>query len=221
MTSIETFYLIDFENVHEEGLNGADKLGAHDHVHFFSTRNAPKISFQILKDFNSAHLYSHEIPVGRQSLDMHLVSYLGYLISEHKNQKCRYVIVSQDTDYDNIISFWKEELGISDIMRQNEIAAPNKPQARKQSGGQQPKQQPPRTETPRTDKKNQLNTRIQREMSSANYASEDIGRVASMVIKHFGDEQFANTVHNELRKDYPEKYLELYKMLKPILSQFS
>ena len=58
-------------------------------------------------------------------------------------------------------------------------------------------------------------------MSSANYASEDIGRVASMVVKHFGDEQFANTVHNELRKDFPERYLELYKMLKPILSQFS
>ena len=129
MTSIETFYLIDFENVHEEGLNGADKLGAHDHVHFFSTRNAPKISFQILKDFNSAHLYSHEIPVGRQSLDMHLVSYLGYLIAEHKNQKCRYVIVSQDTDYDNIISFWKEELGISisDFIREKKIEKAQNP----------------------------------------------------------------------------------------------
>ena len=50
---------------------------------------------------------------------MHLVSYLGYLLGIH-GKKCTYVIVSNDTDYDNIIKFWKEE-GYPNISRKPRI----------------------------------------------------------------------------------------------------
>ena len=48
-----------------------------------------------------------KVPVRKQSVDMHLVSYLGYLIGKNKNKECRYVIISRDNDYDNVIKFWK------------------------------------------------------------------------------------------------------------------
>ena len=38
MPSVETYYLVDFENVHEDGLSGSEKLGSHDHVHLFFTK---------------------------------------------------------------------------------------------------------------------------------------------------------------------------------------
>ncbi len=39
MPSMETYYLIDFENVNESGLSGAEKLVGCDHVHLFFTEN--------------------------------------------------------------------------------------------------------------------------------------------------------------------------------------
>lgn len=41
----------------------------------------------------------HIVPVREQSLDMHLVLNLGYLLAKHGKQ-CAYIIVSKDTDYD-------------------------------------------------------------------------------------------------------------------------
>lgn len=38
MPTLETYYLIDFENVHEDGLSGSNKLGTHDHIHIFLPR---------------------------------------------------------------------------------------------------------------------------------------------------------------------------------------
>lgn len=106
MSGIETYYLIDFENVNEEDLSCSNGLGNHDHIHIFSTEHAPKISIKTLSSFNSAKHFSHIVPAGKQSLDMHLVSYLGYLIGKNNNSKCKYVIISKDNDYDNIISFF-------------------------------------------------------------------------------------------------------------------
>lgn len=64
MPSLETYYLIDFENVNEDGLSGSENLRIHDHVYLFSTKNAPKISIESLTGFNSADFSSHEVPAG-------------------------------------------------------------------------------------------------------------------------------------------------------------
>lgn len=104
---METFYLIDFENVHNKGLENIDSLTKHEHEHIFSTENALNIRMDIVFS-KGIDMKGHIVPVKKQSLDMHLVSYLGYLLGIHGKQ-CAYVIVSKDTDYDNIIKFWKEE----------------------------------------------------------------------------------------------------------------
>lgn len=121
MSFVETYYLIDYENVHEDGLLGSENLTNHDHIYLFSTKNAPKISIKKLTSFNSTDLSSFVIPVGNQSLDMHLISYLGYLIGKNINIKCKYIIISKDTEYDNIIAFWKSHNN-TDIKRQDKIS---------------------------------------------------------------------------------------------------
>lgn len=35
MANIETYYLVDFENVNEKGLESSDELGEHDHIYIF------------------------------------------------------------------------------------------------------------------------------------------------------------------------------------------
>ena len=112
----ETFYLIDFENVGLKGLEGAEKLTRHDHVYLFSTRNAPKIDTATLSTFNNTNFEVHEVPAKSQSLDMHLVSYLGFLLGKYiDNPKLtmRVVIISNDTDYDDVAQFWNRRLDIS------------------------------------------------------------------------------------------------------------
>ena len=107
----ETYYLIDFENVGLKGLEGAQNLTKNDWVHLFSTRNAPKINTATLANFNATNLLVHEVPAKSQSVDMHLVSYLGYLLGSHETAP-QIVILSNDTDYDDIVSFWKIEKGV-------------------------------------------------------------------------------------------------------------
>lgn len=76
---METFYLVDFENVHNEGLENIDSLTQMEHVHIFSTENALNIRMDIVFSKGS-DIEGHIVPVRKQSLDMHLVSYLGYLL---------------------------------------------------------------------------------------------------------------------------------------------
>lgn len=128
----ETYYLIDFENVGLKGLEGAEKLSAQDHVHLFSTRNAPKINTATLATFNGKNLVVHEVPAKSQSVDMHLVSYLGYLLGKHDPAPA-IVILSNDTDYDDIVQFWKTELNVT-VVRRDHFEDP-KPSVPKKTAG--------------------------------------------------------------------------------------
>jgi hypothetical protein len=120
------FYLIDFENVGSDGLKGCDQLKKTDQIHLFYTNNANKISLDVFQNRGEAALLVHKVPVKNQSADMHLVTYLGYLIGTN-SEDCAYVIISKDTDFDNIIKFWQEERGVQ-ICRASRIGQEDKPQ---------------------------------------------------------------------------------------------
>ncbi|MBQ3373233.1 MAG: hypothetical protein IJG40_08900 [Oscillospiraceae bacterium] len=104
---IERIYLIDFENVHEKGLEGIGSLKPEDTVHLFYTKNASKISLDILSEIQ-AKLQFHKVNVGKQSLDMQLVSYLGFLIGT-VGKEPEYIIVSNDAGFHNTLAFWSEK----------------------------------------------------------------------------------------------------------------
>ena len=122
----ETYYLIDFENVGLKGLEGAQNLTKNDWVHLFSTRNAPKINTATLANFNATNLLVHEVPAKSQSVDMHLVSYLGYLLGSHETAP-QIVILSNDTDYDDIVGFWNIENGV--IIKRRDKFQPEEPKS--------------------------------------------------------------------------------------------
>ncbi len=225
MPSMETYYLIDYENVHEDGLSGSDKLNSHDHVHLFYTKNAAKISIEKVASLNSADVSWHEVPAGSQSLDMHLVSYLGYLIGTNINKECTYFIISQDTDYDNIIAFWKTQTN-SSITRQNTIsgaAEKTQPETTSTTDATTSNNKNTNTDTSQKrakSKRTQLNNKIQLAVIHAGYKDPTIGKVASIVVKHYGESSFASNVHNELRQTYSDDDA-LYKIVEPIIVQFS
>lgn len=110
MNIIDTYYLIDYENVGSTGLFGCKNMTASDHILIFFTQNARKIDMAMIANHGAAELKMMEIPAGKQSADMHIVSYLGYLAGI---SNCKIVIVSKDTDFDPVIQFWKKRFGIS------------------------------------------------------------------------------------------------------------
>ena len=104
---MKTFYLIDFENVHNDGIANIESMTKEEHVHIFSTQNATNIRQDIF--WLNGDIKSHLVPVRKQSLDMHLVSYLGYLLGVY-GKECSYVIISKDKDYDNIVKLERGRL---------------------------------------------------------------------------------------------------------------
>ena len=108
--TIDTYYLVDYENVGCNGLSGCKNMTASEHIIIFFTQNARKIDMAEIANHGAAELKMIEIPAGKQSADIHIGSYLGYLAGK---SKCNIVIISNDTDFDNVIKFWKKELSIS------------------------------------------------------------------------------------------------------------
>ena len=139
MKIIKTYYLIDYENVGSEGFKGCGKLRETDIIHLFYTDNSRKIDLDIINDHGEAKLVTHKVPTGNQSADMHLGSYLGYLIGKEctgQDEECKIVVISKDTGFDHIIEFWKAEENVK-ISRNEKISGKQvhtRKQVKKQTG---------------------------------------------------------------------------------------
>ena len=105
-----TTYLIDFENVNDLGMNGIHELPEGDRVYIVYTNNANRICLDWF-DGVRASISVVRVESGSQSLDMHLVSFLGYLLGREESTGDHYVIVSQDTDYMGVAAFWCSRYG--------------------------------------------------------------------------------------------------------------
>ena len=103
----KNYYFVDYENVHEAGLEGMNLLPRESEVHLFYSQNANKLNLDLLR-FVKAKLEVHRVKPGKQSLDMQMVSYLGYCIGEAGREGV-FILVSKDTDYANTVLFWREE----------------------------------------------------------------------------------------------------------------
>ena len=78
-------YLIDFENVHSDGLKGIEQLGKKDKCYIFYSEHAGVLTFNMHKRIteSKADIFYVEAQVGmKNALDFQLVSYLGYMIRE-------------------------------------------------------------------------------------------------------------------------------------------
>lgn len=122
-------YLIDFENVHEDGFQIVGKLGDKDAVYCFFTKNVAKISMSALAGIRSGQLHFIEAESGKQSLDLTLVSYLGYLIGV-KPQEMYYDIISNDNGFLKAADFWNRRIpGMRVRLRKTNAETKQKPQS--------------------------------------------------------------------------------------------
>ncbi|MBQ9698798.1 MAG: hypothetical protein IJV46_09675 [Acidaminococcaceae bacterium] len=193
---MKTHYLIDYENRHNNAFIGIETLTKKDHMHVFSTANA-RLNVSDLALNKDVKIKFHSVPAGKESLDLCLVSTLGYLISESKRNTV-FVIVSQDRGFDHVINYWKIDKNVV-IVRRDCIATPaiqNEQQLAKKL----------------------LCEKVQRVLADADIDGNAINRTAAIVSKNFTQQHRKKQVYLTLLSTYGQAQgLKLYKIIKDLL----
>ncbi len=104
-------YLIDYENVSKDGLNGITRLTADDTVVIFYSDRADRMTFGLhrrLNETKAAVEYKKVEVGGHNALDFQLATYLGYLIA--KNSSESYCIVSNDKGFEFLAGYWRKPM---------------------------------------------------------------------------------------------------------------
>lgn len=204
---METYYLIDYENVYSDGLSGCENLSSKDHIVIFFTKNAKRIDMSEIANLGDVGLEMIEVSAGKQSADMHIASWLGYLVGINQDKNYRIAIVSKDTDYDKIIEFWgKRKVKISRVKQIK--AFKHKSNAITQG----------KRTVKVSDKKSRLNQEIMQSVRNAGYVASVANAVAQIVTGFYGEERIMVKVHNALREKYTD-YLDIYEVIKPVVDK--
>lgn len=104
-----SLYLIDYENVGDAGLDGANTLSESDKVVVFYGEQIRSIPFERHVELMQSkatfeHIGTHK--VAKNYLDFQLSTYLGYLIMrDNATEVC---VVSNDKGFGSIVDFWQE-----------------------------------------------------------------------------------------------------------------
>lgn len=101
-------YLIDYENVANEGLTGYEFLTSEDVVYIFYSECTRNIRKQIsLKLFHpSMKIYLYKLRTARKNaLDFYIATKLGVLIEKYQITKA--AIVTKDQGFHSLVDFWE------------------------------------------------------------------------------------------------------------------
>lgn len=103
-----SYYLVDFENVKKDGLDGIHLLEEKDMVCIFYSKNADSITFEQHRRImeSKAAIEFCKVDVGsKNALDFQLATQLGFLIANHRADQ--YYIVSKDKGFEILGGYWK------------------------------------------------------------------------------------------------------------------
>lgn len=103
-------WLVDYENVRVQGLDGLSSLSEKDTVCIFYSENADNLTFGLHRRLEGAkaQLQYQKVEVGtKNALDFQLASYLGYVIKENEGTHLDYYIVTKDQGYGPLCKYWK------------------------------------------------------------------------------------------------------------------
>ena len=103
-------FLVDYENVHANGLNGISGLSEEDTVIIFYSEKAETMTFGLHRRLNESKAqisFQRVSTGGKNALDFQLCTYLGYLICQNAQSLAAYYIVSGDSDYEALTVYWK------------------------------------------------------------------------------------------------------------------
>lgn len=126
------YYLVDYENVNKDGLNGVSKLEKDDVVCIFYTEKADSLTFGLHKRLNETAatvIYKKVASGSKNALDFQLSSYLGYIINENSESQYEYFIVSKDKGFECLVNFWNNKAIVKvvvNLAKDSEQAEKNK-----------------------------------------------------------------------------------------------
>ena len=107
-------YLIDYENVYIDGLQGVEKLTEQDAVHIFYTQNRCGLTFGLYQQLISckAGIHLNEVAMSlknnepvKNALDIQLMMYVGYVIGTKQSEQI--YIISKDKDFRLGLEFYQ------------------------------------------------------------------------------------------------------------------
>lgn len=227
-----TYYLVDYESVNNSGIENITTLTTNEHIHIFYSDDAKNSNFDIMfaKNIDIEVHKVKKMKKGDQSLDKHLVSYLGYLLGlKGKVCACACVIVSKDKGYDETIKFWKNE-GFENISRIEKIPVSKKTKITEtkqvksttNSQTQNAKIAKSLDAIVSGDDRTELNTFVQHKLKEIGYGSRAYNRICKYVVKCSSSEKQLSELHNMISKDFDEdKVKEIYDDVKHILEEYS
>lgn len=215
---MKRYFLVDYENVNRDGLNGVTKLSEEDCVRIYYSESAQTMTFGLHRRINeSKALFEYikvQIPI-KNAVDCQILFDLRDIAKE--NRDAEYFIVSKDTDFDQAI----EEFHVQNIRvkKVQEICKRDEPIKQEQ--------------TKKTEiKKNTKNTTEKASKSSEKEKRES--QVRSFFGRHFKKKLYTEhkediiqvvlkgktkqQINNHLMKFYPsETVSEIYKKLQPLI----
>ena len=115
-----SLYFVDFENVHDSGINGVTGLTENDEILIFYSMKSEHMSFDTHVSIMQSPAKVKYIKLRRSAknyLDFQLVTHLGFVIGS--GMPGPYYIISKDTGYDSVVDYWKDH-GVT-ILRQPSI----------------------------------------------------------------------------------------------------
>ena len=105
------YFLIDYENVHEKGLIGYDRLSSGDTIIFFCSENASNLNGLILASLQQKNIdfQIKDTKIGtKNAMDFQLATEVGRLVGSNPNEN-RCIIISQDNGLQAVAEYWKKE----------------------------------------------------------------------------------------------------------------
>jgi hypothetical protein len=122
-----TYFLIDFENVHAAGIANPAVCVEGDIVCIYYGPASQNLPLETIHAFFQRDVGLQTVPVNtgsKNALDFQLTTHLGYLIGKGEHSGAAYRIVSNDTGFDCVVTYWKDK-GI-DIARIIDLAGSEK-----------------------------------------------------------------------------------------------
>lgn len=219
------YFLVDFENISTDDMKNLDGVSTGDTIVMFFSENRKNISLDFIEEVlkKGANFKTMKVSAGtKNALDFQLTSYLGYLIGKYQGDS-EYIIVSHDTGYDCLRSFWKN-MDIK-VRRASFSGADAKKKAKVVQSPQKSSvkinnDQAESTGKKKAAKKSKVASKdlaTLSEISALVSAEENPSEVLSIINQYKTKSSIANGL-SKLYKD-TKKSSAVYKKLKPLLKE--
>jgi len=197
-------YLVDFENVGTKGLKGISTLKGNDRAIIFYTSHLSKKIRKRLDCNSFRYIEGVKVIEGRESVDKHILAYMGYLMAE-KSENYEVYVVSNDRGYDRVIEFMNRIAPVW-VQRVNQIK--HSPEDESEYGN-----------LPYNKSSKMIEQETIKWLRFAGFVSPVTTEVAEIVCEAYGKIDMSNQVMEQLKSNY-DNYDEVYDAIKPLLVSY-